>query len=270
MQTKAKYHLYETAHSGLIEDATVNLVPKTWTKRTVTDGEWMYKNTIKALDWRDYYLANVIDAVDEDKYEHYKAGYCIEIDKQTNTIYYNPVDKNYRFKADSGMFIDEQTNYVYTKIPDSVNGITNRIIMNEDKLDYELSATRSECTGTLNDEKEINDSARGIVDPESISSFPQGCNIVFVESAYLDINDTFSSWVVKTGYDDYYDRTISSRVEHTYFNTLVDSADMLETSSFENVFNPNDTTPYAGEFEGGSNFISGDVNMVPTGVLFVW
>ena len=272
MYAKTKYHLFESAHSGLLPDQTVNLVPKTWTKRTVTDGEWMTEKTIKALDWRDYYLANAIDVVDEDKYEHYSAGYCIDIDKETNTISFVPGDVNYKFDADSGLFFDEQTQYVYTKIPASVNGVDNRIIMSGNKLDYYISAygdlTHSADETTA--QPIINDSAQGIVDPDSISAFPTGCNVVFVESAYLDINDTWSSWNVKNGYEDYYDSATKERYANTYDNVLISNSSNLVSSTDYNVFDPNDSVEYTGGFSGGSNFISGDVNMVPTGVLFIW
>ena len=115
MDAKAKYHLYETAHSGIIPGQTVNLVPKTWTTRTVTDGEWMTSATLSALDLRDYFLANMIDAVDEDKKNHYSGIQGIVIDHENRTISYDPVDGKYEFVNESAMWIEPHSNYVYTK-----------------------------------------------------------------------------------------------------------------------------------------------------------
>ena len=66
----ALIHLYETAHSGFYGEeptTTVNLVPKTWTRYTVTDGDWMTPKTVEPLVLRDIYLANKIDELDEYK-----------------------------------------------------------------------------------------------------------------------------------------------------------------------------------------------------------
>ena len=71
----AKLHLYETKHRGFYPenpDKLVNLVPKSWTKFTVTDGEWMTDNTLVPLENRDIYLANKIDELDEYKKNYYQ------------------------------------------------------------------------------------------------------------------------------------------------------------------------------------------------------
>ena len=63
----AVIHLYETAHSGYYDDdptRKINLVPKTWTKYTVTDGDWKTKYTINPLSARDEYIADCIEDLD--------------------------------------------------------------------------------------------------------------------------------------------------------------------------------------------------------------
>jgi hypothetical protein len=63
----AVIHLYETAHSGYYDDdptRKINLVPKTWTKFTVTDGDWKTKYTINPLSARDEYIADCIEDLD--------------------------------------------------------------------------------------------------------------------------------------------------------------------------------------------------------------
>ena len=89
MKLETYYHLYETAHSGLL-DEPVNLVPESWNRFTVTDGDWMTSDTLEALRYRDLFLAQQIEIVDNDKKNHYVAGNSIFIDDDTYTIDFLP------------------------------------------------------------------------------------------------------------------------------------------------------------------------------------
>ena len=82
MKINAYYHLFETAHSGLL-DEPVNLVPESWNRFTVTDGNWMTSATLNALCYRDLFLSQQIEIVDNDKKNHYVAGNSIVIDDDT-------------------------------------------------------------------------------------------------------------------------------------------------------------------------------------------
>ena len=97
MKINAYYHLFETAHSGLL-DEPVNLVPESWNRFTVTDGNWMTSATLEALRYRDLFLSQQIEIVDNDKKNHYVAGNSIVIDNDTYTINFIPTQYNYNFK----------------------------------------------------------------------------------------------------------------------------------------------------------------------------
>ena len=138
---KFKAHLYETEHSGFYDNndvkhipyflpsawttftpeqittATFNMVPKTWTKFTVTDGDWMTKNTIIPLSSRDLYLADLLDNL-APKLHTFVDGEYTSITTDTRGFkyinqYYNAEDFNKDFKCSQGTidisFNDDKT-----------------------------------------------------------------------------------------------------------------------------------------------------------------
>lgn len=277
MDAKTKYHLYETAHSGIIPGQTVNLVPKTWTTRTVTDGVWMTSATLSALDFRDYFLANMIDAVDEDKKNHYVGKDGIVVDHENRTISYDPIEGKYIFDNNSAMWCEPYSNFVYTKFNEDQN---NRIKLVSGYINYELTPGDRDITATV----DSNVSSATGFSSSGISSFPTNVDVVYITNAELyknnitsmsagetsaepyKIEGSGSKWVVtgtslKEGYREYWDAT-----------TGLSSVSSFGTSSIlsSNVFEPTDRTNYSGGFIGGPNFISGDVDMVPSGVLFIY
>lgn len=67
-------NLYNSAYD--FEDgihSAINLNPLGWTKFTVTDGNAMTEDTLSALHYRDYYLANSIEKIEKTLFEKYKA-----------------------------------------------------------------------------------------------------------------------------------------------------------------------------------------------------
>ena len=268
METKAKYHLYETAHSGIIPGQTVNLVPTIWTNRTITDGEWMTNKTLSALDFRDYFLANMIDAVDEDKKNHYVGKDGIVIDHEKRTISYDPIDGKYVFDNNSAMWCEPYSKFVYTKLNEDQD---NRIKLVSGYINYELSpGDKTHSAEEIHYEDYIT-SAEGIIEGEgTITSFPENCNVVFVSQSKRDTNTTWSSDFIKNGSADYYSMEDKQRHYTVYNDELIESAAGGDISNFSAVFNPLDDTPYTGGFEGGSNYITDNVNMVPSGVLFIY
>ena len=278
MDAKVKYHLYETAHSGIIPGQTVNLVPKTWTTRTVTDGVWMTNATLSALDFRDYFLANMIDAVDEDKKNHYVGKDGIVIDHEKRTISYDPIDGKYVFDNNSAMWCEPNSKFVYTKLNEDKD---NRIKLVSGYINYELTPGVKYITATV--DSSIS-SITGFSGSDSISSFSTDVNVVYVTNAKLYKNNitamsagetsaepyknegSGSKWVVtgdsiKDGYREYWSATTESATLYT---------DGTSSISSSNIFDPTDRTNYSGGFIGGPNFISGDVDMVPSGVLFIY
>lgn len=138
---KFKAHLYETEHSGFYDNndvkhipyflpsawttftpeqittATFNMVPKTWTKFTVTDGDWMTKNTIIPLSSRDLYLADLLDNLNP-KIKTFVPGNHTTITTDARGLkyinqYYNAEDFKHEFNCDQGTisidFIDNET-----------------------------------------------------------------------------------------------------------------------------------------------------------------
>ena len=276
MYSKAKYHLYESAHSGLLPDKPVNLLPKTWTTRTITDGFWMTDNTLSALNWRDYFLANMIDTVDEDKRNHYIAGNGIAINHEERTISFVPNESNYEFDENSGMFFVPQTEYVYTKLPNEVEGLENKIKIIDGCLNYDLTSADKDIDEEPSVDTIPSAGAAGLT-PESITEFPTGINFVFVSKQEFVIDDSsaFSSykdrdyWIEKdsgcawnweTSSKDYWTSSYEEPSARIIPSSLVNS----------NCFDPSSTATYNGGYEGGSNYITDTVNMVPSGVLFIF
>lgn len=276
MDAKVKYHLYETAHSGIIPGQTVNLVPKTWTTRTVTDGVWMTSATLSALDFRDYFLANMIDAVDEDKKNHYSGIQGIVIDHEKRTISYDPIDGKYVFDNNSAMWCELYSNFVYTKLNEDQN---NRIKLVDGYINYELTPGNRDITATV-------DSSTSSITGFSggISSFPTDIGVVYVTNAELYKNNITAMTAGETSSEPYKIEGSGSKwvvtgtsIKEGYRDTwsgYTESATLYSdgTSSIlsSNVFDPTNRTNYSGGFTGGPNFISGDIDMVPSGVLFIY
>ena len=115
MKIDAYYHLFETAHNGLL-DESVNLVPESWNRFTVTNGDWMTNATLSALCYRDLFLAQQIEIVDNDKKNHYIAGDSINIDDMQKDKMI--VDKVYEYSSDTRKYLicKNKKNEVYQRI----------------------------------------------------------------------------------------------------------------------------------------------------------
>ena len=277
LKPNAVIHLYETAHSGFYSEdptTTVNLVPKTWTRYTVTDGDWMTPKTVEPLVLRDIYLANKIDELDEYKNNFYKAGKHIIIDYDTNTISVNPFDYNYKFI--NGIM---NTDYdVTTDLPLLYGGLPNKLILKDDVITYSCESGIS-ATGYI-DYDVVSASAAGLT-PDSISDFPDGVTFVNVTSAVYEYDNSFSDsgcWM--SGYEELYDEYAGKKVRHDYIPVPPPVTAVESTGRFENIFNPADERVFdPEELTGGSNYIviEGEgmgprrkTSMVPTGVMFIY
>lgn len=128
MSDKNVIHLYETAHSGYYEDdptKTVNLVPKTWTKFTVTDGDWKTKYTIKPLSARDEFIADCIENL-QSKVKIIQEGNNTTITKDVEgneyiNQHFEPSQDNIKIKSTQGTITatvvkDELTNHTTVTI----------------------------------------------------------------------------------------------------------------------------------------------------------
>lgn len=279
----AVIHLFETAHSGFYGDdssATVNLVPKTWTRYTVTDGNWMTPKTVDPLVLRDIYLANKIDEVDEYLGSLYKEGKHIIIDKETNTISVNPFDYKYNFT--NGIL---NTDYdVYTQLPSLYGGLENRLVIKDDVLTYDFEPGTTE-SGYIEDQTDIETEViTGFImtADNSVDEFPTDTKYVLVTSAIYEYDDRYSNsggWL--SGYEELYDEYEERKVRHDYIPEIppVTGNDDL-SGIYENIFNPADSRLYnATLLTGGSNYNAiiggGDGpmrfdTMVPRNVMYIY
>ena len=272
-------HLYETAHSGFYGDnpsETVNLVPKTWTRYTVTDGNWMSPKTVEPLVLRDIYLANKIDEAISSKNSHYKAGKHIIIDYDTNTISVNPFDFKYEYT--NGIL---NTNYeVYTDLPKYDGGAENRLILTNSGLSYSFVSGNKVYDYINCDISSV--SAGGITAEGSLSSFPSGVNLVYVTSAIYEYeNSESNSGECISGYEIMYDEYAGQKVRHDFHGEWPSVTGTIVSGRLENVFNPSDEREFDIEtLTGGSNYIvldhshsmgpKNNITMVPTGVMFIY
>lgn len=275
-------HLYETAHSGFYGDnpsATVNLVPKTWTRYTVTDGNWMTPKTVEPLVDRDIYLANKIDEVGDFLYDLYKAGSHIIIDKDTNTISVNPFDFQYVFT--NGIL---NTAYdVYTQLPDYYRGIENKLcVMNEttgQSLSYQCTALTPEQqeppTVVVNSANETFDFS-ATINGEPIDSlydeYMTNANFIAVYKNQYNFDDEVHGSEGDLLSADCWSADIGER-----FVGIISQndtpIDIDEEGLSSNIFNPEDRTPTQNvedDFKAGPNFISGDIDMAPENTLYIW
>lgn len=272
-------HLFETAHSGFYGDnpsATVNLVPKTWTRYTITDGNWMTPKTVEPLELRDIYLANKIDEVDGFLGDLYKPGDHIIIDKETNTISVNPFD--YRYVFTNGIL---NTDYnVYTQLPDQYGGLENKLILKNNKLTYDIIPGNTE-SGLIPDETISSISSYAGLIEGSIDDFPENTNIVIVTTADYFYDDSYydcGGWT--SGYREYWDEYEERRVVINLTTDPPEPTGAIVSGNVNNAFNPADNrTLNRTAISGGTNYIENiivpggaayKVSMVPDNTLFIY
>lgn len=261
-------HLYENSHSGFYGDdssATVDLLPKTWTRYTVTDGDWMQKETIEPLVNRDIYLANKIDELDNYFGNLYSAGEHISIDRKTNTISLNPYEYEYVFT--SGILCDEY--FVTTDLPEMNGGLTNKLKLGDDGITYNHIKGEDPKTGSSMSGPGIVVSAGLIGD----QYFPMENNIVLVTSAIYQMDKDYSDsgkWI--EGYTDLYDREQGKKVYKEYKGERPEPITIEEHVFEENIFNPSDVNIFnSKELTGGKNYnTKNGETFNPTGVLYIY
>jgi len=287
MKINAYYHLFETAHTGLL-DEPVNLVPDSWNRFTVTDGDWMSSATLSALCYRDLFLAQQIQIVDKDKREHYKAGDWITINSATYTISFNPTQYDYEFK--NGLNCNVDYNYVTLPIPDTFIATdgrppeykVNRIEIKDDGLYYGFTSGENYSATVSSEIHFVPSESAGIVNaPGAVTIFPERANVVFVSAATLETFDEYYEYQSKQYHTDNWSaNTVEYREDGrcvSGWNEIISAHSISSNSISSNIFNPTDTNTFnavTGEvnpsLEGGLNYICGDVNMVPSGVLFIY
>ena len=270
MYPKAKYHLYETQHTGMNPNEPVNLVPRTWTKRTVTDGEWMTNRTLDALDKRDYFLANVLDVVDKDKADHYRGDRGIVVDNANRTIYFS-YKEEYEVDNNSGLSSLEASNFIYTTLPESVNGVENKLYINNGYVDYYVEPLPQPQPNTARSDTNTSETHTGF-SGGNLNTFPTGANVIYVSEAKFKTDYTTIDgglWEDKDAGCQWNWSTSSKDTWPASTGTAPTPTANTNTSMSSKVFNPSDRT-ITNDLTGGMNFISGGVDMVPTGVLFIY
>lgn len=283
MKINAYYHLFETAHSGLL-DEPVNLVPESWNRFTVTDGNWMTSATLEALRYRDLFLSQQIEIVDNDKKNHYVAGNSIVIDNDTYTINFIPTQYNYNFK--SGLNFNEDYRYISISLPRTFDTLDNRpeeykinkIQLSSDGLFYSITKGNNTESTIEKETHNLPANSAGIIG--DVTTFPQNANIVYISDANMNVFDEYYEYQSKQYQIDSWSADTVEYQENgrclSGWNEFINSSYNNTSYTSANIFNPNDITQFnavTGEnptLEGGLNYICGNVNMVPSGVLFIY
>ena len=283
MKINAYYHLFETAHSGLL-DEPVNLVPESWNRFTVTDGNWMTSATLNALCYRDLFLSQQIEIVDNDKKNHYVAGNSIFIDNDTYIINFIPTQYNYNFK--SGLNFNEDYRYISISLPRTFDTLDNRpeeykinkIKLSSDGLYYSITKGNNTESTIEKETHNLPANSAGIIG--DVTTFPQNANIVYISDANMNVFDEYYEYQSKQYQIDSWSADTVEYQENgrclSGWNEFINSSYNNTSYTSANIFNPNDITQFnavTGEnpsLKGGLNYICGNVNMVPSGVLFIY
>lgn len=291
MKAHIKEHLFETAHSGFYDGElsakTVNLLPKTWTKFTVTDGDWKTNKTLEPLWNRDIFLANKIDKIDEDKKNHYQASSHFIIDHENKIMDVNPFNSLYEFY--DGILYDAYNYRIYTNIPKKQGGIPNKLIVNngvtydckvippEERVKHFVNSAHCNppllnFSAFINDEK-FNDN--------NYNDYMSGASIIVANGNYFTEGDVYSGYW-RSSSADYWSKELQKRYKGpvpgwNYSAEYPDKYEKIEHKEIQpttiNYFDPTDRTITVSsetDFIAGSNYISGNYDMCPTGVFYIW
>lgn len=283
MKINSYYHLFETAHSGLI-DKPVNLVPESWNRFTITDGGWMTSATLEALRYRDLFLAQQIQVVDEDKKQHYTAGDSIVIDDDTYTINFLPTQYNYNFK--SGLSFNNEYRYVSIALPSTFDADDrkdpykiNNIQLSSKGLYYSITKGNNYESTIEKETHNVPSISAGIIG--DVTTFPESANVVYISASTLETFDEYYEYQSKQYYIDSWSADTLEYQENgrciSGWNEFINSSYNSSYSSSSNIFNPTNSAQFNAvtgninpSLEGGLNYICGNVNMVPSGVLFIY
>jgi len=286
-------HLYESAHYFDESNTAINLVPAEWNRSTVTDGKVMSEDTLSALKWRDVYLANTIEAVSGELDNKYIEGLGIKIDKETHTISKADCKQVFNFVSGVG-YNNLWGNLIFTTFDESD---TNKLTISDGELTYKSTQVEEIEPGV--NIKEY----KATINPEGLTSFPATAGLVFVSGNHSHFWDThFGNPETRPNDDkvnyvpfdvtnyslfdpDEYPFESYSAKEYTVYYRPDGFADIVPdyevsstgTTTYNNMtstgIDPTDrNTTYCDSTtaSGGSNFISGDIDMCPTGVLYIW
>lgn len=282
MKINAYYHLFETAHTGLL-DESVNLVPESWNRFTVTNGDWMTNATLSALCYRDLFLAQQIEIVDNDKKNHYIAGDSINIDDDTYTIKILPKQYNYNFKT--GLDLNEEYRYVTFSLPSTFEADDrppqykiNQIKISADGLYYNITKGNNYTSSSTIETHNVPSNSAGIV---GVTTFPASATIVYISDATMNVYDEYYEYQSKEHQIDSWSAdTLEYRADGRDTSTsseFISSTSGSHSNTTYNIFKPTDSAQFNAvtgninpSLEGGLNYICGNVNMVPSGVLFIY
>ena len=295
-------HLYESAHcfdETSEQLSAVNLVPQEWNRITVTDGKAMSEDTLSALKWRDVYLANTIEAVSGELEDKYIGGIGIKIDKSTHTISRCDCKDNFNFT--SGLSYNEEFgNLVYLNLDESEDNILKL------NSDGELYCDTNSTEKTINKPEQAHTTNISF-NSQSQGNFPQGANLVYVtqSSGEIHYNNYYGNPTIKPklneiilyrNYDalnidtskgdtveahnvskfKFYYPSDGDTIPSYVIEETKDDVGSSDTSSY-NIFDPTDKRTILWTettASGGKNYIvegtENDIDMCPTGVLYIW
>ena len=114
-----------------------------------------------------------------------------------------------------------------------------------------------------------------------VTTFPERATVVYISAATMNVYDEYYEYQSKEHQIDSWSAdTLEYRADGRDTSTsseFITSASGSNSNTTYNIFNPFDTTPFNAvvgninpSLEGGLNYICGNVNMVPSGVLFIY
>lgn len=267
--SKSIAHLYETEHN--FEDSTTgNLVPKLFHAYTVANGEMITSATINPLVNRDIYLAEIIGNLKDELDNKYQGSDSIEIDKEKWTIsvkntkplifekgfkFYNlskTVYLNVSEKYNNEIFINPDNNSLtYTALNEGPKTTAEPVIFDTTANNYFLYKT-----GEYKDLETI--------EPNNYFIFAktENTNLKYI-TAFSGINQDIKSITatIKSKGSDveppevlYENGKYDKKERNIPFNFDPTRVDPIETNQTAKHYNSTDL----------------NINMCPTGTLYIW
>ena len=239
----------------------------------------MSPKTVEPLVLRDIYLANKIDEVYDDRFNYYKAGNHIIIDKETNTISVNPYLIDYKFG--DGLIFDYNVLYLDSNLPDYYLGVENKLKLTPDnKIYYSFTPVENQVVSSIDRTGRVDSNFDG----GSVTYFPIKPTIIGVTKGFSSFYDNITSGSWTVGYYDYWDEYSQSRFNGYKDDPLNPEHDPKkynpgplsgETPEGQIDFDPVNRNPVEyedGKFKkAGPNYISGEIDMCPqNNVLYMW
>ena len=184
------------------------------------------------------------------------------------------------------MNFNEDYRYISISLPRTFDTLDNRpeeykinkIQLSSDGLFYSITKGNNTESTIEKETHNLPANSAGIIG--DVTTFPQNANIVYISDANMNVFDEYYEYQSKQYKIDSWSADTVEYQENgrclSGWNEFINSSYNNTSYTSANIFNPNDITQFnavTGEnpsLEGGLNYICGNVNMVPSGVLFIY